>query len=80
MPKSIAESAAAEVAAVPFELRGFSLQAACALIPCSESKLFELIAEGKIATFKIGRARKITGQAILEFRTRNAAPQKGGAS
>ncbi|MBR1200033.1 helix-turn-helix domain-containing protein [Bradyrhizobium sp. AUGA SZCCT0158] len=53
---------------IPFEQQSFAPKRIAEILDCAESTVFELIATGKLKTFKLGRARRATGKAINELR------------
>ncbi|HZK82104.1 MAG TPA: helix-turn-helix domain-containing protein [Humisphaera sp.] len=57
---------------VAFEDQSFNTIEAAAILHIAESTLYVLLAAKKIKSTKVGRARRITGAMINEFRKDNA--------
>lgn len=57
---------------IPFASMSFDPPGAARVLDVSQSKIFQLLASGELASFKVGRARRITGAAIDALRQRNA--------
>lgn len=53
---------------IPFAKKSFDVAETAAILSVSESTLFALLKTGRLRSFKIGRARRITGEAIDSFR------------
>ena len=53
---------------IPFEQQSFAPAKVAEILDCCESKVHELIATGDLKSFKIGRARRCTGQQINDYR------------
>lgn len=51
----------------PAERLAFSVEGACRALPMSRESLYRLIRSGQIRTFKLGRRRYVTKQALLDF-------------
>ncbi|MGM4924376.1 helix-turn-helix domain-containing protein [Tardiphaga sp. 804_B3_N1_9] len=53
---------------VPFDKQSFTPAQTADILGVCESTLFELLKTGALRSFKVGRARRITGAAIDSFR------------
>lgn len=58
-----------ESLAVSFAKRSFTAAETAAILGVSESTVFELLKLGRLRSFKVGRARRISGAAIDSFRS-----------
>jgi excisionase family DNA binding protein len=56
----------------PFSEMSFSPSGAARVLGISDSKLYEILAAGEIASFRVGRARRIKGAAINRYRDARA--------
>jgi excisionase family DNA binding protein len=54
-------------ASVPWVKQCFAPKEAAAILSLSESTVAELIRDGRLSSFKAGRARRITGQALDDY-------------
>lgn len=59
-----------DIESVPFEERSFSVRTTALILEISQSKVFEMLADGDLGSFTVGRSRRITGRSINAFRCR----------
>lgn len=53
---------------IAFDKRSFTPAQTAQILGICESTLFELLKTGRLRSFKVGRARRVTGEAIDAFR------------
>ena len=51
----------------PDEILGYSVNRACAVIPCGRTKLYQLIAAGQLDARKLGTKTIITAESVARF-------------
>ncbi|SNT49790.1 DNA binding domain-containing protein, excisionase family [Tardiphaga sp. OK246] len=68
MSQPHADSTSDSLYAIPFAKRSFSVAQTAAILSVSESTVFELLKNGRLKSFKAGRARRLTGEQIDSFR------------
>jgi excisionase family DNA binding protein len=68
MSQSHSDSDSESLYAIPFAKRSFSVAQTADILGVSVSTLFELLKINSLRSFKVGRARRITGAAIDSFR------------
>ncbi|MDR6303070.1 excisionase family DNA binding protein [Nitrobacter vulgaris] len=56
----------------PFDEMSFNPSGAARVLGISDSKMFQLLAAGEVASFRVGRARRIKGSALNKYREANA--------
>ncbi|MGM4916080.1 helix-turn-helix domain-containing protein [Tardiphaga sp. 813_E8_N1_3] len=63
------DSDSESVYTIPFAKRSFSVAQTAAILSVSESTVFELLKSQRLRSFKVGRARRVSGAAIDSFRS-----------
>lgn len=59
---------------IPFEIKGHDLRVAAGIIGCGLTKIRELVRDGELESYPIGRRILVTGRAILEYQNRKKSP------
>jgi excisionase family DNA binding protein len=67
--ESQVDSTSESIYPIPFEKRSFNVAQAAHILGVCQSTLFEALRLNQIRSFKVGRARRITGAAIDAFRS-----------
>jgi excisionase family DNA binding protein len=60
-------------ATIPFEIRGHDLRDAATALGCGLTKARELVKNGELESYRIGRRVLVTGRAILAYQLKQAA-------